>query len=94
VSGRGYVLAALLSGSQMLSALHAAEMPDGGLLEFLGSVDTQDQAWHDYLARVDIDKVARRAANGPNNPVGTPAQPAADPPPAPPPKPTPPAAPP
>ena len=88
MSGRGYVLAALLSGTQMLSVLHAAEMPDGGLLEFLGSVDTQDQAWHDYLARVDIDKVARRSANGPNNPIGTKGQPAADPPAAPPPKPT------
>ena len=86
MSGRGYVLAALLSGTQMLSVLHAAEMPDGGLLEFLGSVDTQDQAWHDYLARVDIDKVARRAANGPNNPIGNKVQPPADPPP--PPKPT------
>jgi len=72
VRERGYVLAALLSGSRVLSELHAAEMPDDGLLEFLGSVDTEDQAWHDYLARTDIDKVARRAANNPNTPANPP----------------------
>ena len=32
-----------------------------GLLEFLGSVDSEDKDWHDYLARTDIDQVARRA---------------------------------
>ncbi len=37
------------------------EVPDDGLLEFLGSVDTADKDWRDYLAGTDIDKVARRA---------------------------------
>jgi hypothetical protein len=34
---------------------------DDGLLEFLGSVDSDDKNWHDYLADTDIDQVARRA---------------------------------
>jgi hypothetical protein len=38
---------------------------DGDLLEFLGSVDTEDKDWHEYLARTDIDKVAQRAARAP-----------------------------
>lgn len=46
-------------------------MLDEGLLEFLGSVDTEDQGWHDYLARTDIDKIARRAGNGAGAPGGT-----------------------
>ena len=78
VRGRAYVLAALLSGCRIVSVLHAAEMPDPGLLEFLGSVDSEDKAWHDYLARTDIDQVAKRAANGASNPVRTP--PVTDPP--------------
>jgi hypothetical protein len=72
----------------------AAEMPDDGLLEFLGSVDSQDKGWHEYLARTDIDKVARRPGSGagypgaakppaakpPDPPSSTSAPPAPDPP--------------
>ena len=36
-------------------------------------MDSEDKDWHDYLARTDIDKVARRAAPG-NNPCGAPAR--------------------
>jgi hypothetical protein len=44
----------------------AADGPiDDGLLEFLGSVDSEDRNWHDYLAGTDIDPVARRAGNAP-----------------------------
>ncbi len=50
--------------------MQAAEAPDEGLLEFLGSVDTEDKDWHDYLARTDIDKIARRAGNGAGPPGG------------------------
>jgi len=46
----------------LLSSLPAADKSvDPGLLEFLGSVDTEDKDWHDYLARTDIDQVAKRA---------------------------------
>src|ERR1700722_6739081 len=61
VTGRAYLFAALLSGCRIVSVLHAADMPDAGLLEFLGSVDSEDKAWHEYLARTDIDQVAKRA---------------------------------
>jgi hypothetical protein len=48
----------------LLSSLRAADKGvDPGLLEFLGSVDTEDKDWHDYLARTDIDQVAKRAGN-------------------------------
>jgi len=55
----------------MLRIGHAAEDPvDDGLLEFLGSVDSDDKAWHDYLAGTDIDQVTRRATPPP--PASTP----------------------
>jgi hypothetical protein len=53
-------------------------MPDDGLLEFLGSVDSEDKDWNEYLARTDIDKVARRAADRSSNPKPDP--PPSDPP--------------
>jgi hypothetical protein len=62
------LLGALLIGITVSPALRATESPDDGFLEFLGSVDSEDKDWHDYLARTDIDKVARRAAPG-NNPT-------------------------
>jgi hypothetical protein len=47
----------------VIRATQAADQPvDPALLEFLGSVDTEDKDWHDYLARTDIDRVAKRAA--------------------------------
>jgi hypothetical protein len=64
----------------MLRLVHAAEMPvDDGLLEFLGSVDSDDKNWREYLAGSDTDPVARRAGTAPSNP-GAPAPPAAAPP--------------
>lgn len=52
-----------LASLAVLRSTQAADPPvDPALLEFLGSVDTEDKDWHDYLARTDIDQVARRAA--------------------------------
>ncbi len=69
----------------------AADDPvDDGLLEFLGSVDSEDKNWQDYLARTDIDQVARRAtapgrpgATEPSTPATAVPPPAATPPPTP-----------
>jgi hypothetical protein len=36
----------------------AAAPVDPGLLEFLGSVDSDDAGWNEYLAHVDPQKVA------------------------------------
>jgi hypothetical protein len=75
-----YVLVVGLSGLGVLRSVHAAELPvDDGLLEFLGSVDSEDKAWRDYLAGTDIDQVARRAGTAPGNPGanGPPASPPA-----------------
>jgi hypothetical protein len=74
----------------MLRSVHAAEMPvDEGLLEFLGSVDSDDKNWHDYLAGSGLDQVAAHpgrpgSANVPVNPGAT----APPPPPASPPLPS------
>ena len=59
----------------LLHAVPAADAPvDDGLLEFLGSVDSDDKDWHDYLAGTDIDQVARRAGNtAPPKPAAPPA---------------------
>jgi hypothetical protein len=62
----------------LLSSLRAADKPvDPGLLEFLGSVDTEDKDWHDYLARTDIDQVAKRASNVRGRPPASAAPPVA-----------------
>jgi hypothetical protein len=68
-----------MSGLAVLTGPRAAEVPDDALLEFLGSVDSEDRNWHDYLARTDIDKVARRTGQPP------PQRKSADPPPSDPP---------
>lgn len=57
----------LMGGAVLMRESRAAEPPDDGLLEFLGSVDSEDKDWHDYLARTDIDKVAA-AANASSRP--------------------------
>lgn len=71
------LLGALLIGIAVTSATRATEAPDDGLLEFLGSVDSEDKDWHDYLARTDIDKVARRAVAGNSTAPPVPKQPPA-----------------
>jgi hypothetical protein len=79
-------LIVVCSSLGLLRAVPAADAPvDDGLLEFLGSVDSDDKDWHDYLAGTDIDQVARRAGNGPPPkppapPASAGAPPAADPP--------------
>jgi hypothetical protein len=68
----------------MLRSTHAAEMPvDDGLLEFLGSVDSDDKNWHNYLAGAGLDQVAAHpvrpgSGSAPGNP-GTTTPPAAPP---------------
>lgn len=74
------LLGALLIGIAVSSGARANESPDDGFLEFLGSVDSEDKDWHDYLARTDIDKVARRAVPG-NNVTAPATPPATNPPP-------------
>jgi hypothetical protein len=83
-----WLLGILLFGFSAWTASRAAEAPDDGLLEFLGSVDAEGKDWRDYLARTDIDRVARRAGGGappaasvPVAPNPTPADPPRSPPP-------------
>jgi hypothetical protein len=43
---------------------------DEDLLEFLGTIDSEDEDWIDYLTQTDIDKVAARK-RPPVNPDAT-----------------------
>src|SRR5580704_3372557 len=53
---------------QSPQVLHAKEPPvDASLLEFLGSVDSEDKDWHEYLASTDIDRLAKRAVRTPGS---------------------------
>ena len=36
--------------------------PDADLLEFLGSVDSEDSGWADYLEKTDVGQAARKHA--------------------------------
>ena len=37
-------------------------LADPDLLEFLGTVDTNEAGWHDYLAENDVDRVAGKTS--------------------------------
>lgn len=61
---RAYALIVGCGSLGLLRTVYGADGPvDDGLLEFLGSVDSEDKGWHEYLAGTDIDQVARRAGN-------------------------------
>jgi hypothetical protein len=47
--------------------------PDADLLEFLGSVDSDDADWHEYLENTDVERVAGRGGTAPAKP-GEPAR--------------------
>jgi hypothetical protein len=69
---RACALALGFSWLATTAAASAADKPDPALLEFLGSVDTEDKAWHDYLAHTDIDQLAKRAAVARSGPAPVP----------------------
>jgi hypothetical protein len=89
-------LAAPLAASMVSSTGWAGNPPPADLLEFLGSVDSEDGSWSEYLGSTDPGQVAKPDA--PKIPARTAAPagvPAAKPPataPAPAPRPPPPAA--
>ena len=60
----------LMGGGVLLGApLHAADDPvDPEFLEFLGTVDSSEAGWHDYLAETDVDQLAK-AQSGPKTPA-------------------------
>ena len=57
----------LLGAAALLAApLRAAEpAADADLLEYLGSVDSDEAGWHDYLATTDVDKVVKNSGAAP-----------------------------
>jgi hypothetical protein len=77
----------LVCGSALAVApLRAADKAaDADLLEYLGSLDSSEPGWHDYLAATDVDKLIKPAGGraAPPQPAA-PAQLAPPAPPAPP----------
>jgi hypothetical protein len=53
-------LGLVCGGALIVAPLRAADEPlDPEFLEFLGSVDSSEAGWHDYLAETDVDQVVQ-----------------------------------
>lgn len=58
--------AGLICGALLAASVYAAEEPvDPDFLEFLGSVDSHDAGWQDYLAATDVDALVKAQAAAP-----------------------------
>lgn len=57
----------LLVSFTAMSAVRAAEHSavDADFLEFLGSVDSGGEGWHEYLENTDLEKVAKTPVKPP-----------------------------
>jgi hypothetical protein len=78
-AGRRFGL--VCASALVLTPLHAADKAaDADLLEYLGSVDSNEAGWHDYLASTDVDKLVKPAAARQPPPAAQPAAPASPPP--------------
>ena len=80
----GYACSLLCGGVMLAVPLRAGESAaDAEFLEYLGSVDSDEAGWHDYLASSDVDKLMKPAAAAPGAappPHPQPAAPASTPP--------------
>jgi hypothetical protein len=67
---RGWPLALVVLLSQAAAGTEPAppKEPDEELLEFLGSLDLEDESWVDYLERTDLTRVVRGRAPPPKPP--------------------------
>ena len=54
------IICALCAGGLLAAPLRAADEPpvDADFLEFLGTVDSNDADWRDYLAQSELDGAA------------------------------------
>jgi hypothetical protein len=67
------VLGLMCGGALSAAPLHAADEPvDPDFLEFLGSVDTSEAGWHDYLAATDVDALVQAQAAAKAGAAGSP----------------------
>ena len=74
----GWCVAGLMCGAALFAApLPAADEPvDPDFLEFLGSVDSSEAGWHDYLAATDVDALLKAQAAAAKAADPSPPQPA------------------
>jgi hypothetical protein len=73
----------LLAGGLLIAPAMWAAAPavDAELLEFLGSVDSEERDWSDFLEHTDLDRIVRPAARPPAKDTAKPPLSAAKPPP-------------
>jgi hypothetical protein len=80
VTRRVSALGLLCGGALLAAPSPGAEPPiDADLLEFLGSVDSPEPGWHDYLEKTDVGKLVTPVAVKPGAPAVPPAEPASPP---------------
>ena len=61
-------LGLICGGALIVAPLRAADDPvDPEFLEFLGSVDSSEAGWHEYLAATDVDQVANTQSGAPKS---------------------------
>jgi hypothetical protein len=57
------VVGLMCAGAWFAAPAHATDEPvDPDFLEFLGSVDSSEAGWHDYLAATDVDALLKAQA--------------------------------
>jgi hypothetical protein len=57
------VVGLICGGALVAAPVPAADEPvDPDFLEFLGSVDSSEAGWHDYLAATDVDALLKAKA--------------------------------
>jgi hypothetical protein len=74
LKARWYALSLICGGACIAPALRAADaVADAELLEYLGSLDSTEEGWHDYLADhgVQEGEAWQRAHAAPTNAGGT-----------------------
>jgi hypothetical protein len=54
---------AAVTASPVYSAIKTEKPVDEDLLEFLGSLDSEEEGWHDYLEQVPVKKPPPAAAD-------------------------------
>jgi hypothetical protein len=75
VKKTSYFVGLIGAGALLAAPIQAADEPvDAELLEFLGTVDSSEADWGEYLAATDVDAVAkgRTAAGKAANPATPP----------------------
>ena len=74
LSNRDYWLIAVMAGvcAAPVYAAESARKVDADLLEFLGSIDTEEAGWQEYLEHKPVKPVAKKPQDKPAQPPAKP----------------------